>query len=97
MPILMWPLEEARAVSVVRQPALLCLRGSESGVMAVSLSIFGPGTSLELIIPGVRKQQLQVLYLGHTHLETPGLLIRTRLEDCHADLGERCLLSLVNC
>ena len=55
MPILMWPLEEARAIRVVRPAALLCLRGSEIGVMAARLSILGPGTSLERIIPGAQK------------------------------------------
>ena len=56
MPILIVPLEEARATSVLRPAAFLCVRGSEIWVMAARLSIWRPELSLELLIPGAQRQ-----------------------------------------
>ena len=51
MPILMWPLEEARAAIVLRPATFVLLLTAVSGVMATHLSILGPGRLFVLIAP----------------------------------------------
>ena len=73
MPILIAPLEEARAASVLRTAAFLCVRGSEIWVFATRLSIWGPVLSLALLIPGAQRHyHIGVELRAYSAVRDPG-------------------------
>ena len=63
MPILIWPLEEARAAIVLRPATLVLLLTALRGSMAAHLSILGPGRPFVLIAPGAEAQDLSSVEL----------------------------------
>ena len=63
MPILIWPLEEARAAIVLRPATLVLLLIAVSGVMATHLSILGPGRLFVFIAPDAKAQVLSSVEL----------------------------------
>ena len=83
MPILMVPLEEARAMSVLRPAALLLVRGTEIGLMATRLSIWGPVLSLALLTPDAQGQHETGVQLRAYSAAMARAVTRTCLDDRH--------------